>query len=310
MLKQLMEVFEILDRPDASGKKFKEYLDNIGNNNCIVNQVKTEKGSTDFVKTKIIGKNGKTKGGDYPTLGIIGRLGGLGARPNAVGFVSDGDGALAALAVTAKLLKSNILGDVLMGDVIISTHICPDAPVIKHEPVDFMDSPVDMAKMNEMEIDEEMDAILSVDATKGNKVINHNGFAISNTVKEGYILKASDNLLDIMIRVTGKMPKVFPLCQQDITPYKNNLYHLNSILQPATATEAPVVGVAVTAKMPVAGCATGVTNLINVESAGRFMIETVKDFTNKKCSFYEQTEFEKLLDLYGDMKKFQTSGKQ
>jgi len=305
-----MEVFEILDRPDASGKKFKEYLDNIGNNNCIVNQVKTEKGSTDFVKTKIIGKNGKTKGGDYPTLGIIGRLGGLGARPNAVGFVSDGDGALAALAVTAKLLKSNILGDVLMGDVIISTHICPDAPVIKHEPVDFMDSPVDMAKMNEMEIDEEMDAILSVDATKGNKVINHNGFAISNTVKEGYILKASDNLLDIMIRVTGKMPKVFPLCQQDITPYKNNLYHLNSILQPATATEAPVVGVAVTAKMPVAGCATGVTNLINVESAGRFMIETVKDFTNKKCSFYEQTEFEKLLDLYGDMKKFQTSGKQ
>jgi hypothetical protein len=271
--------------------------------------VKTEKGSTDFVKTKIIGKNGKTKGGDYPTLGIIGRLGGLGARPNAVGFVSDGDGALAALAVTAKLLKSNIVGDVLMGDVIISTHICPDAPVIKHEPVDFMDSPVDMSTMNDMEIDEEMDAILSVDATKGNKVINHNGFAISNTVKEGYILKASDNLLDIMIRVTGEMPKVFPLCQQDITPYKNNLYHLNSILQPATATGVPVVGVAVTTKMPVAGCATGVTNLINVERAGRFIIETAKDFTSKRCNFYEQTEFEKLLDLYGDMKKFQTSGK-
>jgi hypothetical protein len=37
MLKQLMEVFEILDRPDASGEKFKEYLDSIGNNNCRVN---------------------------------------------------------------------------------------------------------------------------------------------------------------------------------------------------------------------------------------------------------------------------------
>ncbi|MGO0916215.1 DUF1177 family protein, partial [Clostridioides difficile] len=42
----------------------------------------------------IPGKNGKLKGGDAPTLGILGRLGGIGARPEVIGFVSDGDGAL------------------------------------------------------------------------------------------------------------------------------------------------------------------------------------------------------------------------
>ncbi|WP_254171499.1 DUF1177 family protein, partial [Clostridioides difficile] len=49
---------------------------------------------------------------DAPTLGILGRLGGIGARPEVIGFVSDGDGALVAIAVAAKLLdykrKNNI----------------------------------------------------------------------------------------------------------------------------------------------------------------------------------------------------------
>ncbi|WP_418608261.1 DUF1177 family protein [Georgenia sp. SUBG003] len=33
---------------------------------------------------------------------------------------------------------------------------------------------------------------------------------------------------------------------QDITPYANGLYHINSILQPAVARRSPVVGVALT----------------------------------------------------------------
>ncbi|TQW81362.1 DUF1177 family protein, partial [Clostridioides difficile] len=43
---------------------------------------------------------------------MLGRLGGIGARPEVIGFVSDGDGALVAIAVAAKLLdykrKNNI----------------------------------------------------------------------------------------------------------------------------------------------------------------------------------------------------------
>lgn len=50
---------------------------------------------------------------------------------------------------------------------------------------------------------------------------------------------------------TGRLPYVFPLTMQDITPYGNDVYHLNSVLQPCTATDAPVVGVAITAEVMV-----------------------------------------------------------
>lgn len=102
------------------------------------------------------------------------------ARPEVTGFVSDGDGALAALSAAAKLLDMQKNGDYLEGDVIISTHICPDAPTRPHEPVPFMDSPVEMAQVNAEEVSDELDAIVSVDTTKGNRIINHRGFAVSN----------------------------------------------------------------------------------------------------------------------------------
>ena len=60
--------------------------------------------------------------------------------------------------------------------------------------------------------------------------------------KEGYILRTSEDLLDLMQITTGRLPYVFPLATQDITPYGNDLHHLNSVLQPCTATNAPVVG--------------------------------------------------------------------
>ena len=100
-------------------------------------------------------------------------------------------------------------------------------------------------------------------------MINARGFAISPTVKEGYILKVSKTVLDVMSRVTGQLPQVFALSQQDITPYGNGLYHINSILQPAIMTSAPVIGLAITTEVAVAGCATGATQLMDVESAAR-----------------------------------------
>ena len=94
----------------------------------------------------VSGARGKTAGGDAPTLGIIGRLGGVGARPAAIGLVSDADGAVAALAAAIKLRVMHAAGDRLPGDVIVATHICPNAPTQPHEPVPFLGSPVDMAR--------------------------------------------------------------------------------------------------------------------------------------------------------------------
>lgn len=310
ILKQVLEVYDILDKSTASGEEVKTYLQSYGGEKIMVKKLSSNKGSTDLVKLTIAGKNGKLNGGNAPTLGILGRLGGIGARPEVIGFVSDGDGALVAISVAAKLLDMQRKGDALEGDIVISTHICPDAPTKEHYPTPFMDSPIDMITMNENEVDSSCDAILSIDTTKGNRIINTRGFAISPTVKEGYILKTSDNLLDIIQTVTGKSPFVFPLSIQDITPYGNDLYHLNSILQPAVATNSPVVGVAITTEMPVAGCATGATHFSDLESTGRFAIEVAKLFGANKCDFYDKEEWDILIKRYGKLNTFQTFGIQ
>ena len=81
-----------------------------------------------------------------------------------------------------------------------------------------MGSPVDMDAMNPVEVDAQMDAILSVDTTRGNLILNRRGFAITPTVKEGYILKVCPDLLRLMSIVTGQAPAVLPITTQDITP--------------------------------------------------------------------------------------------
>lgn len=311
LYKQFIELYDILDSATASGAQVVDYL------RSIVPDCKVEtyplngpKGYTDMVRILIPGKNGKSVGGTAKTIGILGRLGGLGARPEQLGFVSDGDGAITALAVAAKLLDMQKKGDFLEGDVFVSTHVCPDAPTTPHEPVPFMNSPVETWQVNKEEVTPDLDAVLVVDTTKGNRIINHRGFAISPTVKEGYILRVSESILDVMQSTTGRLPVVFALSQQDITPYGNGLYHLNSILQPATATNAPVVGVAITTETAVAGCATGASHLEDMEDAARFMLEVAKAYGNGTCSFYDEEEFGRILKLYGNMQQFQTLGKK
>jgi hypothetical protein len=171
-----------------------------------------------------------------------------------------------------------------------------------------MGSAVDIKAMNEHEIDEEMDAILSIDTTKGNRIVNYTGVTITPTVKEGYILRVSEDLLSILQNVTGDLPVVLPITTQDITPYGNDVYHVNSILQPCVATSAPVVGVAITATTAVAGSATGASRLQDVEAAARFSVEVAKLFGKGKTQFYDQKEYDHLLSLYGSLKQLQTLG--
>jgi hypothetical protein len=283
MLKNVIDVYEILDDPDVTGEDVAQLFQQV--------EVKTvtEKGSTDFVKITI--------GKGHPIIGIIGQLGGIGTV-NKKGLVSDAEGALTALACAVKLETLN-----MSGSVIVTTHICPKAPVIPHELVDFMGSPLKVSTMMEWLVDDTMDAILSVDTTRGNRIINHKGFAISPTVKEGYILRVSEPLLSIQEQVTGKLPVVFPVTIQDITPYSNGVYHLNAIMQPCTKTKAPVVGVAITSEVVVPGCATGVNQLLDIESAARFCVEVVKQYT--ESTFYDAEEFQKMKQLYGPMDHLQ-----
>lgn len=308
-LKQVMEVMDVMDSATVNGQKIKAlFMDYDVEIN--VTKVEGEKGFTEFVELLIPGTSGKSVGGTAKTLGIIGRLGGIGARPSRVGLVSDADGAIAAVASALKLCDMKKKGDHLEGDVIVTTHICPDAPTEPHEPVDFMGSPVDILTMNRYEVRPEMEAILSIDTTKGNNIINHKGIAISPPVKEGYILKVSVDLVRIMEMTTGALVKTFPITMQDITPYGNGVYHINSILQPAVATNAPVVGVAITAESAVPGCGTGASHEIDIAQAVRYAIEVAKEFSKGTCAFFDEKEFKLLQSLYGDFKVLQTLGKQ
>ena len=153
LFKHLIDLYEVLDAPDASGEKVAAHLRSI-DPDCDVETYPIEgfAGTTDMVRVRIPGSHGKSCGGNAPTIGLLGRLGGLGARPERIGFVSDGDGALTALAIAAKLIDMHKKGDVLDGDVFVSTHVCPDSPTSPHEPVPFMGSPVSTADINKQEV--------------------------------------------------------------------------------------------------------------------------------------------------------------
>lgn len=284
ILKQAIDIYELLDDPKIDGEKVVDFFTKNGVKDINSTRISGDKGYTDFVKIKIPGINGKSQGGYAPTLGVVGRLGGIGARPDVIGMVSDGDGAVAALTAAYKLGIMSDKGDKLNGDVIISTHICPNAPTLEHNPAPFMNSPVNMYTMNENEVESKMDAILSIDTTKGNKIVNHKGVAISPTVKEGYILKLSYDLLEILEKTSGEKGVTFPIAMQDITPYGNGISHINSILQPSTATSSPVVGVAITTESLVAGCDTGASHIEDISLAAGFAIEVAKAFGKNNCS--------------------------
>ena len=304
----VLKLFNELDRKDANGFNISELFEQYKYSETEVIEIKENGYGTDFIKIKILGSNGKSKGGSAKTLGIIGRLGGVGARPEQIGFVSDGDGALAALSAALKIIDMKNKGDQLEGDVIIATHVDPKAPSIPHDPVPFMGSSVDMTIMNKHEIDSEMDAIITIDTTKGNRIVNNKGICISPTVKEGYILRVSEDLLDIMERVTGRPAFVLPITVQDITPYGNDIFHINSILQPATSTDKPVVGLAIITESVVPGSGTGASHLNDVEEAARFSVEVAKAFGKEKAKFYDVDEYERIEKLYGSMKVLQTLG--
>src|SRR6516162_3427648 len=297
-LKQTLEVFEALDSARASGQTVVQLLAPYPGAKVSVDEVQGGKGKTDFVKIVIAGTHGRLRGGNARTLGIIGRLG---ARPKRIGLVSDGDGALAAVAVALKIACMQAQGDPLPGDVIIATHICPDAPSRPHHPVEFMDSPVSVEGMSAREVFPEMDAVLSIDTTKGNRILNHRGFAISPTVKEGYILRVADDLVRIMETTTGRLAVTFPITMQDITPYGNDIYHIDSILQPSVVTDAPVVGVAISAETVVPGSATGASHEIDIAAAVKFAVEVAKEFGRATAEFYDAKEFARLNELYGSM---------
>lgn len=268
--------------------------------------------TSDFVSILIPGTNGKTSGGQARTLGVIGRNGAIGGRPVRTGMVSDADGPIGALATALKLASMKAKGDHLPGDVIVTTHITTDGTITYNDGVPFAGMPVSSATMNQYEVSPQMDAILSIDASKGNSIVKQRGFAITPTAMQGYILRVSPDLVSVMQSTTGRPAFTLPISLQDITPYDNGLYHFNSIMQPHVATTAPVVGVALTAQSVVGGSDSSASHEVDIAETVRFCIEVAKRFTaaspNNPCEFYNAAEWQTIRRTYPDLSAFQTYG--
>lgn len=71
----ISEALDLLDDPQANGARTAGFLKKYGAENITLQTCRGEKGSTDFIRVLIPGKNGKSAGGKAPTLGVVGRLG-------------------------------------------------------------------------------------------------------------------------------------------------------------------------------------------------------------------------------------------
>ena len=298
---QVLDIYDTLDYPAGSAERIIKLFRSRGYDLDLGITEVSGKADTVFLKFFFPGTEGKHSGKTAPTLGVVGQLGGLGAMPSKIGIVSDGDGAIAALALALKLTDMRVRGVQLPGDIIVTTHICMSAPLWEKKPVPYMGLPVDMVTMNRNLVDPDMDAVISIDTTKGNRILCHKGIAITPTVKKGYILKVSEGLMTVLSNTTGEHPYVMPITTQDITTYHNGLSHLNSILQPATLTDAPVIGLAVTTQSMVPGCATGASSAGDIELAARFCLECAKVFPEERDLFYDDCEYQKFVQQYGDL---------
>jgi hypothetical protein len=98
------------------------------------------------------------------------------------------------------------------------------------------------------------------------------------------------------------LPYIVPVTTQDVTPIDNGIYHMNGLAQETIVSDAPIVGVAITSIIPVAGCASGASQIMDIELASRFIIEVANAYTAGACKFFDEEEFKTLLNLYGSMK--------
>lgn len=305
--KSVWKLYELLDRADINGTVIADFFAEQGAK-VRVETLAGETGTTDLVEVRIAGSQGKSAGGKAPTLCIAGSLGGVGGRPAITGIVSDADGALVALASGLKLLTMKAKGDAAAGDVVVRTTICGNAPTMPHHPVPFMSSHIDFVTLKKKIVDLTADAVVITETSRGNRIANYPSFGITPTVKEGWILKVSEDALDIMERVTGEMSRVIPLSMQDITPVTNGLHHLNGLGELPEGCRLPCLGVGLTSVLPISGAAPGVTNLAALEPAVRFVVEVAKEYGAGNFRFYEEEEYQQLCRLYGPMSRLFTPG--
>ncbi|MEM0173903.1 MAG: DUF1177 domain-containing protein [Sulfolobaceae archaeon] len=290
ILKNLIEVIEILEssepivkvREKVRGADFIEY-----------EEIERGDGKVTFLRALVKGRKGNRR------IEILGRLGAIQMRSKYKGLVSDADGAIVALTVLFELIDLKRKGIEFDADVSIVTNIALDAKLIPHKPFDFMVPPIGLDEALQIEVDPKAELILSIDSTKGNILAKYNDFALTHVVKEGYILKLSDEVIEIYNRVTGHEVYLVALTTGDLTPIEFPIYHISTIISPWLYTTSPVIGIATTSRQVIPGYVTGVQDIMMLNNASRFCIEMIK-FFDMGGKVYDDKELEELKKRIGE----------
>ena len=308
--KSAMQAYDLLDSAYTTGAEVVKMFQEAGADEASYERL-TGRGFTDVVHIFLNGKSGKSSGSPAPTLNLSASLVAIGARPGSIGLVGDGDGALIVIAAGLKMLDMKKKGDQQDGDVIISFNVtgaAPHEPPVCHQPPEF-NCPVNFWKMKSKCVDGTADAILNVNVTRSDRYCKRRGFAITPTVLQGWLLKISEDALNVMERVTGETA-VMPLTMQELMPTRNGISFLNDIGALPYEIDIPCIGVAMCSPIPQEPICSGMTDLAEIEPAVRYCVEVAKDFGMGRFDFYDKAEFEKIIKLYGSMKHLQTFGKQ
>ncbi|AWR96854.1 DUF1177 family protein [Acidianus sulfidivorans JP7] len=282
IMKTLLDIIEILESKNpisALEEECKKY--------DIELQEKRLNNNVIFIKAKI-GK-GKKK------AEVLGRLGAI-KISDRKGIVSDADGAIISITSMIEWAKNY---SEIEGEAIFSTNVSLDASLIPHKPFNFMVPLVGLDEALKLEVDNDAQFIISIDSTKGNRIAKYNDFAITHIVKDGYILKVPDEIIDIYEKVTEHEPYFVALTSGDLTPMEIKAYHISTLISPWLYTEAPVLGVATVSKYPIPGYETGVQNITMLERAARFSIEVLKYYFSGG-QVYSQDELNSLKNALGE----------
>lgn len=302
-LYQTLTICNLIDNYHVNGQDVVDLFSQYPGIIPSTHRVMSSDGMIDFVRVVIPGKNGKLRCGQAATLSLVGRCDRYQSHQVHKPILPATDGAVVSLTCALKLAEMQSKGQFLAGDVIVTTRLYPDGFLLPHESVDFIHSATDIETMNEYEIDQTADAFLSIGIQKDNQILKHNCYAISPTVKQAYILSISKDLLRIMEQSSGLNATTFPVTTLDITPYGNGVDHFNSVLQPAIATDAPVVGIIISADEK--SESTYVRNEVDISTVVKFIIQVAKEFGQGTCSFFDYYEFALLKSLYGSQSHLQ-----
>lgn len=303
MLKQGIEVFDLLTSAKVNSTRIVEYISSFGPCKAQVEGSCGPNGSYKTLKVTIAGTDGAISGGKSPTLGFVGQVGDQASSQSKNERIPDYIGTSIVLLTAAKILQMITSGNALRGDVILSAQIGSNTSTsVSSENTTFQKE-----VPTHTEVSLVMDAVISIGSYRGAKIGYNKSIAISPTVKEGYILEISDDLWALAKKTNDVSPISLPLSQQDIIPCEKGLPQAHTILQPSRATSAPVVGIGIQNEMASRhGLNTSLFE--RIESTGRFLVTVATAFTNNNCSLYDEHEFTILRTSYGDMSHFQHIG--